>query len=300
MNRTIQFFAAAITLLIMTVSCSKDDPVHVAVTGIALNKTMLTLAAGDKETLVATVTPQDATNKNLTWSSNNAYIAAVNIQTGEVTGIADGTAAITVTTHDGGYTATCEVTVNDASRTYIKVALLQYTGDAVTVTYTEGSPENITRHDDSYFHINKSDKVIKSIMLAGGTPILIGRKANTNLAFKVSGTNFAFRDAVNDTIPIGSYAEFQLINTRRYGIYKQEADIDLMNEEWTPIGAFQNYFTGTFNGGTYTLANLKITGNKQYVQIIYSKSPLRKNSSVASISLYITLSLSINFTLLRY
>ncbi|MDR2652534.1 MAG: Ig domain-containing protein [Prevotellaceae bacterium] len=244
-------------------SCSKDDPVPV--TGVTLNKTTLTLAIGEKETLVATVSPSDATNKNVTWSSSNAYIAAINTQTGEVTGIANGTATITATTQDGSSTATCEVTVNDALRTYIKLALLQYTGTAVNITYIDGNTENITKNSDGTFHITKNDKTIKSITCEGGSPILIGRKANADLTFKINGTGIVFRDAVNDTIPIGSYAEFQLINIQLYGIYKQEADIDLMSEEWTPIGAFQRYFEGTFNGANYTLANLKITGNKGYI-----------------------------------
>ncbi|MDR1984627.1 MAG: Ig-like domain-containing protein [Prevotellaceae bacterium] len=250
---------AALALLMLVASCSKDDIIPVNVTGVELNKTTLTLATGAKETLVATVNPADATNKKLTWSSSNEYIASVNAQ-GEVTAVADGTATITVTTQDGGNTATCEVTVNDALRTYLKLTLLQYADNTVTLAYTAGSPENLTRHNDGYFHITKSDKIIKSITLAGGTPILIGRKADTDLTFKVSGAGFAFRDAVNDTVPIGSYAEFQLINYALQGIYKQEADLDLMNEEWTPIGAYQRYFEGTFNGDIYTLANLKITG----------------------------------------
>ena len=62
------------------------------------------------EKLTATVEPDNATNKNVTWTTSNAAIATVN--NGEVTAKAAGTATITVTTADGNKTATCAVTVN--------------------------------------------------------------------------------------------------------------------------------------------------------------------------------------------
>lgn len=82
----------------------------IAVTGVTLNKTATTLAIGKTETLTASVAPTNATNKSVTWSSNNANIASVS-NTGVVTGKVAGTAVITVRTADGGKTATCTVTV---------------------------------------------------------------------------------------------------------------------------------------------------------------------------------------------
>ena len=81
----------------------------VSVTGVTLNKTELTLTEGNNETLTATVQPDNATNKNVTWSSNNLEVATV--ENGTVTAKAAGTATITVTTEDGNKTATCAVTV---------------------------------------------------------------------------------------------------------------------------------------------------------------------------------------------
>lgn len=82
----------------------------VAVTGVALNKTSTTLTEGANETLVATVLPSDATDKTVTWSSDNTAVATVSA-TGVVTAVAAGTANITVTTTDGSHTASCAVTV---------------------------------------------------------------------------------------------------------------------------------------------------------------------------------------------
>lgn len=82
----------------------------VPVTGVVLNKAATTIIIGKTETLIATVNPTNATNKNVTWSSNNTAIATVNA-TGIVTAVSAGTARITVTTQDGAKTAFCDVTV---------------------------------------------------------------------------------------------------------------------------------------------------------------------------------------------
>jgi hypothetical protein len=81
-----------------------------AVIGVILNKTAIDLDVGGMETLLATVLPSNAVNKNVTWSSSNTSIASVS-SSGTVTAMASGSAIITVTTSDGKKTATCAVTV---------------------------------------------------------------------------------------------------------------------------------------------------------------------------------------------
>ena len=91
-------------------------PATVSVSGVKLDKTTLALFAGDSATLTAAVTPENATNKTLTWTSSNTAVATVD-QSGKVTAVAPGTAAITVTTNDGsGKVASCPVTVT--AKTY--------------------------------------------------------------------------------------------------------------------------------------------------------------------------------------
>lgn len=80
------------------------------VTGVSLDKTSNTIDVGGEFTLVATVTPSDAPNKDVTWSSSNTSVATVD-DNGKVVGVSKGTVTITVTTVDGGKTATCSVTV---------------------------------------------------------------------------------------------------------------------------------------------------------------------------------------------
>jgi uncharacterized protein YjdB len=87
--------------------------VTVPVTGVTLDTNAITLGISGTQKLVATVAPTNATNKKVTWASDNMGIATVD-QEGTVTGAAEGTANITATTEDGNKVATCVVTVNPA------------------------------------------------------------------------------------------------------------------------------------------------------------------------------------------
>ncbi|MBP1761860.1 MAG: S-layer protein, partial [Firmicutes bacterium] len=84
-------------------------PVNVPVTGVSLSSNNLSIDKGHTATLTATITPTGATNQNLIWTSNNTSIASVS--SGVVTALEGGNAIITVTTADGNYTDTCNVTV---------------------------------------------------------------------------------------------------------------------------------------------------------------------------------------------
>ena len=86
-----------------------------SVTSVSLSRPSITLGIGGMETLVATITPADATNQNVTWSSNDTNIATVS-NNGLVTAIAAGTATITATAKDGGAAGSSIVTVNASSQ----------------------------------------------------------------------------------------------------------------------------------------------------------------------------------------
>ena len=109
----------------------------VAVTGVTLDKTTVVLAEGETETLTATVSPENATNKAVTWTSSNEGVATV--ADGVVTAKAAGTATITVTTADGSKTATCAITVKAAT-----VSVTGVTLDKTSVTLTKGDTETLT------------------------------------------------------------------------------------------------------------------------------------------------------------
>ncbi len=90
----------------------EGDDTSVSVTGVTLNKTSATLTVNETLTLTATVLPSDATDKTVSWASSNTSVATVS--NGVVTAVGAGNTTITATTTDGGYTATCTVTVEEA------------------------------------------------------------------------------------------------------------------------------------------------------------------------------------------
>ena len=122
----------------------------VGVTGVSLDKNALSIKQGDTSSLVATVSPSGASNKNVTWSSSNTNVATVS--NGTVTGVAPGNATITVTTQDGGYTATCSVTVTkklssisvSGQTTAFTVGDSFSFGGTVTSNYSDGTSANVT------------------------------------------------------------------------------------------------------------------------------------------------------------
>lgn len=84
------------------------------VTGITLNKTSATIGVGNSTQLTANVSPSNATNKSVKWSSSNTGVATVN-GNGQVTGVGVGTTTITCRSSDGNATASCTVTVANVS-----------------------------------------------------------------------------------------------------------------------------------------------------------------------------------------
>lgn len=100
------------TALAALASCKKEDtvPADIPVTGVELDITELGLEIGKTATLTANVLPENATDKNVIWSSSAPETVSVD-ENGMIEGIAAGNAVITVTTADGGKTAECAVTV---------------------------------------------------------------------------------------------------------------------------------------------------------------------------------------------
>lgn len=92
-------------MCILLISCHKE----ISVSSVTLNESSLTLVEGEWKSLTATVIPENATNKNVEWSSSDGSV--VTVREGVVGAVSEGSATITVTTEDGGKTARCSVTV---------------------------------------------------------------------------------------------------------------------------------------------------------------------------------------------
>lgn len=121
MKKTLSRSLSLLLAIVLAVSLALPAAAaNVDVTGVTLDKTSLTLAPKDSYTLKATVTPDNATNQNVTWKTNKDKVATVSSK-GVVTAVGEGTASITVYTNDGNYSATCNVTVAKSTVTGLTI-----------------------------------------------------------------------------------------------------------------------------------------------------------------------------------
>ena len=168
-NKFFALFTILLSIsLITTYSCKKEKVKSVSVTEVGLNKTSTTLIEGETETLVATVMPENATDKSVVWESSNKSAAAVS-QEGLVTAVGEGKATITVKTNDGGFSASCEVTVNKKviAVTGVKLSAASMTlreGDKGTLTATV-EPANATNKNVEWW---TSDLDVVSVISTSG------------------------------------------------------------------------------------------------------------------------------------
>ncbi len=127
----------------------------VAVTGVSLSGAE-TVVAGQTITLTATVAPNNATNKAVTWTTSNASVATVS--GGVVTGVAEGTATITVTTADGSKTATKTITVTAAQQ---KPPVAEIPEDAEGLAISGVTLEHVLSTEKTSANIDLSNMVVK-------------------------------------------------------------------------------------------------------------------------------------------
>ena len=137
----------------------------ISVTGIALNKTSLSLAEGEEFTLEATVTPNNATNKEISWASDNEAVATVSA-VGVVKAIKAGTANITATSDDSGVNATCELTVKEKAISVTGIALNKTSlslaeGEEFTLEATV-TPDNATNKEITWASDNEAVVTVSS------------------------------------------------------------------------------------------------------------------------------------------
>ncbi len=136
----------------------------ITITKIKLNKTSATLSKGDTLNLKVTITPSNATNRSLTWSSSNTKIVKVSAD-GKVTALKNGTATITCKAANGK-TATCKITVKNIPVTGIKLdktSVLADKGAVFTVKATF-SPTNATNKNIKW---TTSDKSVATVSSSG-------------------------------------------------------------------------------------------------------------------------------------
>ncbi|MCL1894524.1 MAG: Ig-like domain-containing protein [Holophagaceae bacterium] len=137
-NQLIKFLPIAAVVPVVTyLSCSSNNK-FVEVTGISLDRTSLTLGVDKSEQIQASVQPSNATNQAVSWSSTDVIVARVDSE-GVVTAMAPGSAVVTATTKDGGFTATCKLTVPAP----VNIAVSNILFDRETLTLAVGQSETL-------------------------------------------------------------------------------------------------------------------------------------------------------------
>ena len=155
-------YSAVLTVIPMLLASCVKEIVEVHVTDVALDRTETTLMEGETLTLSATVSPNDAKDKTLIWSSTDETVATVS--EGVVTAVSEGMTTIAATSVDGDISATCTVTVKPKVIAVESVSL-----DKSSLTITEGreasltvtvKPENATNRNVTW---TSSDENIASV-----------------------------------------------------------------------------------------------------------------------------------------
>ena len=170
----------------------------VPVTAVTLNPTELSLYTGQSETLAATVTPDTATNKNVTWSSDRTEVATV--EDGTVKAVGAGTAIITVTTADGGKQATCKVTVTQSNYSITSDKEKLNFGSVYT-GYTQPAAQMVTITNTGNQQVTVTLPTANDFIITAGTGF-----TNGSAAIEPDGTA-TFTVQPKAGLAVGTYSE---------------------------------------------------------------------------------------------
>ena len=235
---------------------ASEAPEVVAVTGVKLDQTTLTLNAGESAQLTATVSPSNATNKSVTWSANNSNVS---VSGGKVTAKTAGSAVVTVTTADGGYTAQCNVTVN-ASTAVDHTELTSLSLDGNCYFDTEIMPDQDT------------NTKAKWNLQSGTTYIAGARDDNYKFGYTCTDNFYAVRGTVNSAAkPANCWNGDWIIN--QTGVSYQFGDTTVATDAIDSFKLSSPHYLGNMskNGAP---AGTGVTGKIYYAQI-YSGDTLQ-------------------------
>lgn len=182
------FFSLLGVCALFLIACQKE-PQPIKVTGITLNSTSMSLTEGETADLIATVSPKDADNQTVLWSSSNGSVASVS-KNGRIDALAPGSSTITAKSDDGGFTASCSVTVvpkiiKVSSVSLSKTELKLTEGDSETLTATV-KPDDAT---DKTIIWSSSDTEIVSVDENGKVTAI---KEGTAIIIAIAGDKQAY------------------------------------------------------------------------------------------------------------
>ena len=184
-----KFFIPLAATLIFVCSCEKE-PKEVAVTGVSIDQSTVEMMIGEKKQLSAVITPADATDQNITWSSSKKSVATVSDR-GLVTAVAEGTT--TIKARAGGKTSACIVTVKKEIISVTSISL-----DKNTLSLTKGESATLVAT------VSPSNATYKKIIWASSDPNVasVNSEGKVSAVAKGSATITAQVDEVKATCSV--------------------------------------------------------------------------------------------------
>ncbi|MEX0274400.1 MAG: Ig-like domain-containing protein, partial [Flavobacteriaceae bacterium] len=267
------------------------EPATVPVTGVTVSPVNATLTEGDTQQLSASVSPSNATDMGVSWSSSDTDVATVSTN-GLVTAILEGNATITVTTDDGDFTATATITVEAAT-----ISVTGVTVSPVNATLTEGdtqqlsatvSPNNAT---DTGVSWSSSDTDVATVSSNGHVTAISEGNATITVttddgnftataAITVEaalGDNLALnKPAVQSSTHLGGTAD-RAVDGNRSGVFNDNSvtHSQLTDNPWwrVDLGAVYNIAQIDVYNRTDACCSTRLAGAKVYVGLPESNDP---------------------------
>ncbi|WP_223706901.1 Ig-like domain-containing protein [Flavobacterium potami] len=253
--------AGTATITVKTVDGNKTatSAITVAtipVASVAVSPTTASLYAGNTQQLTATVSPTNATNKNVAWSSSNTAIATVN-SSGLVTAVAAGTATITTTTQDGNKTATATITVNPNTNFTVYFYKPSNWGTGIKIYYWSALPSGVLA-DASWPGVNMTNT---------------GNGWYSYTFTNVTSTNLIFNDGTNQTADLSRNKTGWYMNNVWYDT-NPGTGVAVTSVSLSPTSASLNI------GGTQQLTPTVLPTNATNKSVTYSSN----NTAVATVN----------------
>ena len=199
MKRLLPFIALAAVTVLSVFSC-QQEPEEIRVSSISLSKSTLELTVGDQASLDATISPDNATNKKISWSSSKESVATVTPD-GIVEAVSAGTAFITARSEDSGVNAKCEITVKEkvisVTRIFLNKTSLSLTEEEEFTLEATVTPDNATNKEVTWTSDNEA---VATVSAEGVVKAIKAGAANITVTSKDSGVSAKCEITVKDKV----------------------------------------------------------------------------------------------------
>ena len=211
MKRLLYFIVLAIISISSVLSC-QQEPEEIRVSSISLSKSTLELKVGDQVSLDATISPDNATNKKISWSSSKESVATVTPD-GIVDAVSAGTAFITARSEDSGVSAKCEITVKEKT--------VVVTGEATNISCRNArlsGKANIPQTTATNLSIGVLYSTSSGVLLGSATQ-LVAKDYDASFNFSIDSgvlepeTTYYYRTYIiqNDEVEYGETKSFKTL-----------------------------------------------------------------------------------------